>query len=65
MSRIVGVVSSLCQAMDNPRDKVALLSGIADMFRELIVDLHEFADAGMNPSVLSVQPLVCKNRSWL
>lgn len=32
--------------MDKPKDRLHYLNGLMDMFRELILDLHEFSDQG-------------------
>lgn len=32
--------------MDNTRDRIFFLNGLMDMFKELILDLHGFADSG-------------------
>ena len=46
MSWVLQIVSSLCQVIDSQRGRVDLINGIATMFRDIILDLCEFADEG-------------------
>ncbi|XP_025085040.1 F-box only protein 47-like isoform X2 [Pomacea canaliculata] len=45
LSHVLGLVQSVLQAMDNTRDRIFFLNGLMDMFKELILDLHGFADS--------------------
>jgi len=47
LSWVVSLIKNVCTAMDNSRDRVAFLYGIVDMFKEAVLDVHEFGDAGM------------------
>jgi len=41
-SWVVSVMRSVLAAMDNARDRVALLHAVVDTFRDNLADLHEF-----------------------
>jgi hypothetical protein len=41
---IVNIVRRVCSAVDNRRDRRALLRGIVDAFQAVILDLHDFSD---------------------
>lgn len=44
LSYVLGMIHSIIGAMDKPKDRLHYLNGLMDMFRELILDLHEFSD---------------------
>ena len=46
VSWVVHVVTGLCGAMDNVRDRMALLHSIVDTFKDILMELHEYGDAG-------------------
>lgn len=46
LSYVLGMIHSIIGAMDRPKDRLHYLNGLMDMFRELILDLHEFSDQG-------------------
>lgn len=46
LSYVLGMIHSIIGAMDKPKDRLHYLNGLMDMFRELILDLHEFSDQG-------------------
>lgn len=46
LGHVISLVQSVLQAMDNSRDRVHFVNGLMDMFKELILDLHDFSDSG-------------------
>ena len=46
MGWVVHIVRSVLCVMENSRDKFNLLHAITDIFKEIITDLHDYADAG-------------------
>lgn len=46
ISWVINIVNDVCVVLENSRDKLNFLYGIADMFREAILDIHEFGDGG-------------------
>jgi hypothetical protein len=43
MSWVTDVLRRVCRAVDNRRDRRAMLKGVVDAFQTVITDLHEFA----------------------
>lgn len=48
MSWIINVIRNVLPAMDSSRVRMAFLFGIVDMFKESVIDVHEFGDTGEN-----------------
>lgn len=47
LSYVVTMIQSILEAMDNVKDRCQYFNSVLDMFRELIMDLHEFSDGGI------------------
>lgn len=46
MSWVVYIVKAVIRVLDNVREKLNLLTAIVETFKEILTDLHEYADAG-------------------
>jgi hypothetical protein len=46
LSYVLGMIKNIIGAMDKPKDRLHYFNSLMDMFRELILDIHEFADQG-------------------
>lgn len=44
LSYVVTMIQNILEAMDNVKDRCQYFNSVLDMFRELIMDLHEFSD---------------------
>lgn len=41
------MIQNILDAMDNGKKRLQFFNSVMDMFRELILDMHEFSDPGM------------------
>ena len=46
LSYVVNMMQHIVQAMESGKDRLQYFNSVMDMFKELILDLHEFADPG-------------------
>ncbi|XP_062599947.1 F-box only protein 47-like [Saccostrea cucullata] len=44
LSYVLGMIQNIIGAMDKPKDRLQYFNSLMDMFRELILDIHEFSD---------------------
>ncbi|KAK3101486.1 hypothetical protein FSP39_003958 [Pinctada imbricata] len=44
LSYVLVMIQHIVQAMDNSKDRLQFFNSVMDMFKELILDLHEFVD---------------------
>ena len=42
----MNMIQNILDAMDNGKKRLQFFNSVMDMFRELILDLHEFSDPG-------------------
>lgn len=40
------IVQNIVDALDNPKDRQSYFNNVMEMFKELILDTHEFSDPG-------------------
>nr|KAG5695438.1 hypothetical protein BaRGS_033563 [Batillaria attramentaria] len=45
LNHIMGLVQNVLLAMDNARDRQHFVNSLVDMFKELILDMHDFTDS--------------------
>lgn len=46
LTYVMTIVQNIVDALDNPKDRQSYFNNVMEMFKELILDTHEFSDPG-------------------
>ena len=46
MSEVVSILKGVLKVIDSPKERQALVKGVSDTMKELVMDTHEFSDSG-------------------
>ena len=46
LNYVITIIQNILSVIDNVKDRHCFFNGIMNMFKELILDLHEFGDQG-------------------
>ena len=48
LNYVITIIQNILSVIDNVKDRHCFFNGIMNMFKELILDLHEFGEQGEN-----------------